>query len=309
MSRDADLPIIDAHHHFWDMSHKAHPWLRDEPMIPFRYGDYSAIRRDFLPVDYRALTRGHKVVATVTMEGEWDESDLVAESAWMMQVAKESGLPAAHAARTILHEDGVAEELARHAAYPLVRGIRHKPAAAIAPSRVERGAPGSMTDPKWRRGYAALAPNKLHFELQAPWWHVDELLNLIAAYPDTPVVINHAFMPVDRTAEGLAGWRAAIKRAASASQVSMKISGIGIKGQPWRLEDQRPIIDGLIDAFGIGRCMFASNFPVDSLVGSFDTIYSGFKDATSDLPRADRVKLFHDNAIRIYRLDIPLQSA
>jgi predicted TIM-barrel fold metal-dependent hydrolase len=48
---------------------------------------------------------------------------------------------------------------------------------------------------------------------------------------------------------------------------------------------------------------------VDSLVGSFDTIYSGFKEATADLPHADRIKLFHDNAIRIYRLDIPLQSA
>jgi predicted TIM-barrel fold metal-dependent hydrolase len=116
-------------------------------------------------------------------------------------------------------------------------------------------------------------------------------------------------MPVDRSADDLKGWRAAIKRAASAPQVSMKISGIGIKGEPWRLEDQRPIIDGLIDAFGIGRCMFASNFPVDSLVGSFGTIYSGFKEATADLPWADRVKLFHDNAVRIYRLDIPLQAA
>ena len=308
VSRDADLPIIDAHHHFWDMSHKAHPWLRDEPMIPFRYGDYSSIRRDFLPADYWALTREHNVVATVTMEGEWDEGDLVDESAWMTQVAAASGLPAAHIARTILHEDGAAEELARHAAYPIVRGIRHKPAAAPGPGLVERGAAGGMTDPSWRRGYAALAPNKLHFELQAPWWHVDGLLDLIGAYPETPVVINHAFMPVDRTAEGLAGWRAAIKRAASAPQASMKISGIGIKGQPWQLQDQRPIIDGLIDAFGSGRCMFASNFPVDSLVGSFDTIYSGFKDATSDLPRADRVKLFHDNAVRIYRLDVPLQS-
>jgi predicted TIM-barrel fold metal-dependent hydrolase len=309
VSRDADLPIIDAHHHFWDLARKAHPWLRDEPMIPFRYGDYSAIRRDFLPADYRALAHGHNVVSTVTMEGEWDEGDLVAESRWITGLAQETGLPAAHVSRTILHEDGAADELARHAAYPIVRGIRHKPTYAPGPGLVERGTPGGLSDPRWLRGYAALAPSKLHFELQAPWWHVDEMLDLIAAYPDTPIVINHAFMPVDRSADGLKGWRAAIKRAASAPQASMKISGIGIKGQPWRLEDQRPIIDGLIDAFGIGRCMFASNFPVDSLVGSFDAIYAGFKEGTADLTRADRIKLFHDNAIRIYRLDIPPQSA
>lgn len=305
MSQDADLPIIDAHHHFWDLSLKAHPWLVGAPLGAFRYGDYAAIRCNFLPEDYRRATPGHNVVTTVSMEGEWDEGDLVAESRWMTDVAARHGLPAAHVARTILHEEGAADELARHAAFALVRGIRHKPTAAPTPGRIERGTPGGMGDPNWRRGYAALARNGLHFELQAPWWHVDELLDLISAFPETPVVINHAFLPADRSSEAIAGWRAATKRAAGAPQVTMKISGIGIKSRPWALEDQRPIIRDLIEAFGVDRCMFASNFPVDSLVGSFDTIYSGFKSVTADLPHADRVKLFHDNAVRTYRLHVP----
>jgi predicted TIM-barrel fold metal-dependent hydrolase len=50
--------------------------------------------------------------------------------------------------------------------------------------------------------------------------------------------------------------------------------------------------------------MFASNFPVDGLCGSFETIYAGYKQATADLPLADRLKLFHDNAVRVYRLNI-----
>jgi predicted TIM-barrel fold metal-dependent hydrolase len=49
--------------------------------------------------------------------------------------------------------------------------------------------------------------------------------------------------------------------------------------------------------------MFASNYPVDSLVASFDTIYAGFKSITRDFSGADREKLFHDNAVRFYRLD------
>ena len=306
MAHDDDLPIIDAHHHFWDLSQKAHPWLVGAPLESFRYGDYSAIRRNFLPDDYGRVTAGYNVVATVTMEGEWDEADQVAESRWMSEVAARHGLPAAHVARTILHADGATDELVRHAAFPLVRGIRHKPTAAASPDRVERGAPGSMSDANWRRGYAALARHGLHFELQAPWWHVDELLDLISAFPETPVVINHAFLPADRSPEALGGWRTAIKRAANAPQVTMKISGIGIKGRPWTLDEQRPIIRDLIEAFGADRCMFASNFPVDLLVGSFDTIYSGFKAATADLPRADRLKLFHNNAIRVYRLPAPM---
>lgn len=301
---DSDLPIIDAHHHFWDLSLGRHPWLAPDVLIPFRYGDYSAIKKTFMPADYRAITGGHRVVASVTMEGEWDEEDLVAESRWMTGVVEAHGAPAAHVARAFLHRADAEEVLAGHAAYPIVRGIRHKPAAAASPDKIEKGAPGSMSDPAWRRGYALLSRFGLHFELQAPWWHVDELLDLIAAHPETPVVINHTFLPADRSPEGLAGWRSALKRAASAPQTTIKISGIGLKGRPWSLDDNGAIIRETIEVFGPDRCMFASNFPVDGLCGSFATIYAGFKQATADLSRSDRLKLFHDNAIRVYRLPI-----
>lgn len=302
---ESDLPIIDAHHHFWDLGLGRHPWLAPDVLIPFRYGDYSSMKKNFMPAEYRAVAAGHRVVATITMEGEWDEDDPVAESSWMSEVAKEHGTPAAHVARAFLHRDDVEEVLAGHAAFPLVRGIRHKPVAAAAPDKIEKGTPGSMSDPAWRRGYALLARHGLHFELQAPWWHVDELIDLIAAHPETPVVINHTFLPADRSPEGLAGWRAALKRAASVPQTAIKISGIGLKARPWSLEDNRAIIRDTIEIFGPDRCMFASNFPVDGLCGSFDTIFSGYKQATADLPQADRLRLFHDNAIRTYRLAIP----
>jgi predicted TIM-barrel fold metal-dependent hydrolase len=301
---DDDLPLIDAHHHLWDLRNPI-PWLARDPPVPFRYGDYSAIRRNFLPTDYRRGTAEHNVVATVTVEAEWDEASLLAETQWTDAIAAAAGFPLAHVARTILHRDGAADEIARHAASPLVRGIRHKPTAALAPHAIECAARGSMSDPDWRRGYRALATHGLHFELQAPWWHVDELLDLISAVPSTRVVINHAFLPADRSPDALAQWRAALKRASAAPQTAIKISGLGIKGRLWRIEDQRGVIRDVIDAFGTARCMFASNFPVDSLVGSFDTIYSGFKAATADLPRAERLHLFHDNAVRLYRLPLP----
>lgn len=298
-----DLPFIDAHHHFWDLSMKAHPWLVEEPLIPFRYGDYSAIRRDYLPADYHRDSAAHHVVATVTMEGEWDKADPVAESRWMSKIAASNpGYPVAHVARAILHRADAEEIIAAHARFPIVRGLRHKPVAAPAPDRIERGVSGGLSDPAWRRGYAALARHGLHFELQAPWWHIDELVDLIAAHPAVPVVINHAFMPVDRSAEGLAGWRSALRRAAAAPQVVMKISGIGIKGRAWSLDDNRPIIREIIEVFGPDRAMFASNFPVDGLTGSFETIYSGYKAATTDLDPVARSALYSGTARRVYRL-------
>lgn len=307
---DSDLPIIDAHHHLWSLSTGALPWLTTPPWLAFRYGDYAGIRRDFLIADYQRVTSKHNVVASVTMEAEWTSTRLVEETAWTSGVhAVSPRMPVAHIARTFLHLPEAEAELARHANYPFVRGIRHKPVAAPRPGTVERGTKGGMSDPDWRRGYAALASHGLHFELQAPWWHADELLDLISAHPETPVVVNHAFLPADRSPEALAGWRGALKRVSVARQVSMKISGIGIAGRTWSFDDNRAIIRDIIEIFGRDRALFASNFPVDGLCGMFDAIYSGFKRATADLSRADRLNLFHDNAIRIYRLDIPKANA
>ena len=301
-----DIPIIDAHHHFWDLGLKAQAWLCAPPWVEFRYGDYAAIRTNFLLDDYRRATGGHNVVATVTMEAEWDHARLVEETAWTSGLhAAAPRFPAAHVARTLLHLPDAPDELAAHARFPFVKGIRHKPTAAPAPDRIEPGALGGMGDPDWRRGYRALAAHGLHFELQAPWWHVDELLDLIAAFPETAVVINHCFLPADRSAEALSGWRAAIRRAAAAPQAAMKISGFGIKGRGWPLAEQVPIIHELIEAFGVERCLFASNFPVDGLTGSFAAIYDGYKAATQTLTRRERLALFHDNAVRVYRLAIP----
>jgi predicted TIM-barrel fold metal-dependent hydrolase len=100
----------------------------------------------------------------------------------------------------------------------------------------------------------------------------------------------------------MAGWRRAIRRAAQAPQTVMKISGIGVPGQPWSVALQRPIVEALIEAFGPERAMFASNFPVDGLTGSFDEIFSVYKALTRDLTEADRRALFHDTASRVYRI-------
>ena len=304
MAADLDqIPIIDAHHHYWDPRDGNHPWLAGGEPIPFRYGDYSSICRPFLPDDYDAAAEGLNIIATVTMEGEWNEADPVGESHWMSGLAERTGKPEAHVARAFLHEKRTPDVLAGHAAFPLVRGIRHKPTTAASPDAIEPGATGSMSDPAWLKGYGELKPNGLHYELQAPWWHAHELMDVIDRSPETPVVINHCFMPVDRSPDGLAQWQDAIRLAATAPNVTMKISGIGIKGRPWTLNDQRPIIDACLEAFGPTRCLFASNFPVDGLVGDLTTIYRGFLEATRDLPEADRLSLFHDNAVRVYRLD------
>lgn len=298
-----DLPIIDAHQHFWDLDRNYLPWLRDEPQIPFRYGDYGALKRNYMPADYRRDTAGLDVAGTVFVETEWDRTDPVGETRWVHDLAAASGLPSAMVCHAALHQDDVADILAQQAAFTLVRGVRHKPTAAPAPDRVEQGAPGSMGDPAWRRGYARLADHGLSFDLQTPWWHLGEAAALNADFPETLIVLNHTGLPSDRSPEGLAGWRRAMAHFAASPKVAVKISGLGERGRRWALAHNRDVILDTIEIFGEDRCMFASNFPVDGLVADLPTIFSGFAEATAPLGRRTQAKLFADNARRFYRIE------
>jgi predicted TIM-barrel fold metal-dependent hydrolase len=294
--------VIDAHQHFWDLDRNPYPWLQDPEPIPFRYGDYSALRRTYLPADYARDVAPYRIVKSVHVEAEWERTDPVAETRWLEGLAAREGRPTACVAHAALDHPEAGAILAAQAAHAMVRGIRHKPAAAASPEEARRGAPGSMDDPAWRRGYAELARHGLSFDLQTPWWHMDAAADLAADFPGTTIVINHTGLPADRSPDGLAAWRRALERVAAAPNAAIKISGLGLRGRPWTEADNGPVIRDAIAIFGTERAMFASNYPVDSLVASYGTILRGFLAAIAERPVAERRRLLHDNAERIYRL-------
>ena len=129
----------------------------------------------------------------------------------------------------------------------------------------------------------------------------DVIPDLARDFPDTLIILNHTGLPSDRSAEGLAGWRAGMETLAAQPNTAVKISGIGLPGIQWTAENNAEVVLETIRIFGAERCMFASNFPVDSLAGSFDEIYGGYKTIVADLPEDQIRALFHDNAQRIYR--------
>lgn len=299
------LSIVDAHHHIWDLARNYHPWLRDELMIPFRYGDYSAIRQNYMPQDFRRDAARYDLAGSVYVEAEWDHRDPIGETRWVHAVAAEHGLPTAVVAQAWLDRDDVGEVLAKQASFPLVRSVRHKPKSVSDRRAARRGAPGSMDDKTWRDGYALLARHGLHFDLQTPWWHLDAAAELARDFPATTMILNHTGLPADRSEEGLAGWRRALEGLARQPNVRIKISGIGVPGQRWTAELNGPVVRDAISIFGAGRAMFASNFPVDSIVASYDEIFDGFLAITAGMPEHQRRRLFHETAREVYRLDIP----
>lgn len=295
-----DGPIVDAHQHFWDPRLNRQPWLAADANIAFRYGDYRALKRRYLPQDYLADADAHRVVETVYVESEWDPRDPLGETRFIHALAGRCGVPNAVVAQAWLDHSEVLAVLAEQAAFERVRSVRHKPGGPVTPEQV-----GSlrtlMSDEGWRRGYAALHDLGLHFDLQTPWWNLPEAELLARDFPQTTLILNHAGLPADRSPQGLAGWHVAMASLAEWPNVVVKISGLGLPGRPWRAEDNAWIVRETIAMFGVERTMFASNFPVDGLCGSFNAIYGGFKRIVRDLPRTDQQCLFHSNARQLYR--------
>jgi predicted TIM-barrel fold metal-dependent hydrolase len=283
-----EFPIVDAHQHFWDPRVNYHPWLCDQPPIPFRYGDYSALRRPYLPADYFADARPHRIVKTVYVETEWDPRDALGEMRYVGRLRRETGFPTVAVAQAWLDRDDLAATLDGLAQFDFVRGIRHKPR------------PGQVLEARWRAGFAELARRGLRFDLQAPWALLGEAAQLARAHPDARVILDHAGLPADRGAEGIAGWKKALAGLAACPNVAIKISGLGQPGKPWTAESNREVVLAAIERFGVERAMFASNFPVDGLCGTFDAIVTGMRAIVRDLSAAEQRAFFHDNAIRIY---------
>ena len=297
-----DIPLVDAHQHFWNPRLNYHPWLCDERQIPFRYGDYSALRRPYLPEDYLRDAGRFRLAATVYIEAEWSAGAAVPELAYVDDLRRASGYPTVAVAQAWLHQPDIAQQLDRLKAFPFVRGIRHKPRSN---ATARDGAPGGMTDMAWRRGFEELGRHGLRFDLQTPWWHLHEAARLATDFPDTPIILNHTGLPADRSAAGLDGWKAAMRTLAACPNTSVKISGLGQRGQPWTAAANRDIVLTTIDLFGPSRCMFASNFPVDGLCASFTTIFDGFRSIVAELRADEQRALFRDNAIRLYDIERP----
>jgi predicted TIM-barrel fold metal-dependent hydrolase len=293
------LAIVDAHHHVWDPGVNYHPWLRDRPVTGFRYGDYSRINRRYLVPDYLADARNWQVAGTVYVEAEWDPVDPIGEMDFIAGLRRTHGYPSVAVGQIRLDERDAGATLERLASHDFVRSVRQKPRANATP---RDGTAGGMTDASWREGFAGLRKHGLRFDLQTPWWHLHEAADLACDFPDTPIIINHAGLPADRSAAGLSAWRDAMARVADCANIAAKISGIGTPGLAWTAEKNREIVLTVIELFGRERCMFGSNFPVDSLCASFDDIYDGFSAITADFSADDRRRLFHDNAVRIYAI-------
>jgi predicted TIM-barrel fold metal-dependent hydrolase len=296
------ISLIDAHHHLWDLGMGKHPNLIGEKRHDFFMGDDTAIRRNYLPEDYRRDSAGSNVLATVHCEAEWARDDQVGETRWVSGIAAEQGLPAAIVAHAWFHTPNAEEVVAAQARFPQVRGIRSKPVTSASPRESVAGQAGTMQDPAWLDGFALLEKYELSWDLRVPFWHLAEAAEVARAFPRTPIVLNHTGFPWDRSAEGLAAWRRQMEVLAREPNVWVKVSEFGLKDRAWDYEDNKRVVLDAISIFGIERSMFASNFPVAGLRIGYGALVEAMSRMLADRSPEDRERFFWRNAASFYRL-------
>ena len=122
---------------------------------------------------------------------------------------------------------------------------------------------------------------------------------LLQQAPETKVALCHAGSPHDRTPAGIAAWAQALRTLSEQPQVACKLSGLGMFQHDWTTEDFRPLVESCLDQFGAARCMFGSNFPVDSLYSDYTTLFTAIQTL---VPVEARQFVFSDTAAAFYGL-------
>ncbi len=265
-------------------------------------GDLKPLRRDYLVQDFLVDAPNQNLLKSVHIQNGWDPSDPVGETSWLQMIADRYGFPHGIVAYADLAARDVEAVLEAHAAHRNMRGIRQILSWSDKPAMHLAFRPDLMTDQTWRSGFAMLRRYALSFDLQVFPCHFADVLKLCGRFPDVSVILNHTGMPIDRSPSGLASWADGMSCLARAPNLSVKLSGLQLANMDCDEAAMRPIVLRTIDAFGISRCMFGSNFPVDGLWSDYDTVINRFRRITVGFSQTEQAALSRENAERIYRL-------
>jgi L-fuconolactonase len=291
---DVKPELIDAHVHLWDLSsHRWYPAMQEpDPDASFEsLGDVTRMARDFLLPEYRAETAAAEVVGLVHVSATTAPRTYLKETAWVNGLLAEADLPAAliGAVEPGLSREELRADIEAQEASPRFRGIR-----VLAGLDPESGFATTLCELLRERG--------LVLDLVAHPGDAAGLRPLLERFGDLDVVLEHAGWPDGTGAAERAEWEVAVKELAAHDNVLCKVSGLGMVTHSLAAAELRPWIETCLEAFGPGRCLFGSNFPVEAMYGGYDEVLAACLETTAGLSEAERRGFLADNARRAYRL-------
>jgi len=277
---------IDAHHHVWDLSVRDQDWITGPEL--------RTLRRNFTVADLEPQARAAGVDRTVLVQ----TITVAEETPEFLALAAEHELIGGVVGWTDLTAPDAGDELARLRELPggwYLKGIRHQ----------VQGEP----DPEWllrpdvRRGLAAVAEAGLVYDLIVQTRQLPSCVKAAETLPELTFVLDHLGKPPIATGD-LEPWASDVRALAALPNVVCKLSGMVTEADPARSapEDLRPYADTVLEAFGPRRLMFGSDWPVCTLVASYDEVAESAQELTAALSDEERHEVFEATATRVYGL-------
>ncbi|MGW1030390.1 amidohydrolase family protein [Streptomyces sp. NPDC002577] len=278
--------IVDAHHHVWDLSVRDQGWITGPDLAP--------LRRNFGVPELEAEARPLGVQATVLVQ----TITVAEETPEFLALAEQSPLIAGVVGWTDLTRPDAAEALAALRELPggrYLAGIRHQ----------VQGEP----DPEWllrpgvRRGLAAVADAGLVYDLVVLPHQLPACVKAAADLPGLTFVLDHLGKPPIAAGE-LEPWASHVRALAALPNTVCKLSGMVTEAdwRAWTAENLRPYADTVLDAFGPGRVMFGSDWPVCTLAAPYAEVARAAHALTGMLSAEERAEVFAGTATRVYGL-------
>jgi predicted TIM-barrel fold metal-dependent hydrolase len=300
-----NIKIVDAHHHLWDLNNEdtKYSWLMVTEGEAF-FGDYAAIRKNYLLEDYIEDAKNQNIIKSVHVQAEHDDDKPVNETAWLQNLADthSSKLPNAIVAFADFSKNNVSEILDAHQEYKNTRGIRQILSYNKDEPKYSHATEDFMKNSSWVENFKHIRNRNLSFDIQIYKHQMEDAVNLANKYNDILFILNHTGEPCYQSKEYIESWEENMKKLAKCENVVAKISGLGMFDPNWTIDSTRIFVEKTIQIFGIERCMFASNFPVDKIFNSFDTYWNSFKEITKHYSENDKKLLFSSNAEKYYRI-------
>ena len=286
--------MIDAHHHLWDLNAVDYPWLMEKGKKRF-FGDPTPIQRNYLIDEHIKLAAALGFKASVHIQV--GAADGLEEAKWVNKIVSENqSWPMAQVAFCDLSGDQREihlDELQKLSSVVGVRQIIGRSPAEDSSSKTNE----LLTSDSFMKGLQSISDRGLSFDLQI----IPELSETCAAvfsqFPNLQVILCHAGSPYNRTEEGITSWSSDLDHLSKLSNVSCKLSGLGMFDHKWTQTTVAPIVTTVMEQFGPARVMFGSNFPVDSLSSSFKAL---FERLTSIVDEKYFEDVFFKTAQRIY---------
>lgn len=294
------MQIIDAHFHLWDLDQNYYPWLCDGDR-PSVVPNYESLRRNYLVSDFMKDSSEFELLAAVHIQAEHDPTDHVGETRWLQSVAndpKSRGIPQAIVANVDLAAGDAQAVLEGHLEFPNLRGLRQ----ALHRRLDEAPAYDPLLDPAWQHSFPLVKRYELSFDLQFFPEQGADVIALVRKHSDVQFILTHCGMPYFKDEARFARWQRNMATLATFPNVAVKISGFGMFDADWNSTSIRPLVVQILDRFGIDRCLFASNFPVEGIVKPYAETWHAYAQCLNDVSETEKAALFRENARRLYRL-------